>query len=274
MLELPDPSQMTSDLDAYFDAAPRWDADAIEAGAFTLFVGRAAFGYYARPAVRHRGPIGPDDLAALEKVCAERDVPLEIEWVAETHPELAEIAATYGLETRSHALMVASAGDVETVKIEGVTIRIADPEEAAIKTGRAVADVSFIFGGTGVGANGPTQRDERTSQQSPELIAHLRERGRQGRTITAVAEDAGGVLATGSYQPTDGRAEILAVATLPSARRRGIAGALTGLLARHALDNGVHTVLLSAQDDDVARVYKRIGFRRVGATGAAENPEE
>jgi hypothetical protein len=29
-------------------------------------------------------------------------------------------------------------------------------------------------------------------------------------------------------------------------------------------------LLLSAQDDDVARVYERAGFRRVGSTHAAE----
>lgn len=111
-----------------------------------------------------------------------------------------------------------------------------------------------------------------TPQQAPKLIAHLRERGRQGRTITAIAESDDGVLATGSYQPVDGLAEVLAVATLPSARRRGIAGALTGPLAQHALANGVGTVLLSAQDDNVAHVYERVGFRRVGSTGAAERP--
>jgi hypothetical protein len=44
---------------------------------------------------------------------------------------------------------------------------------------------------------------------------------------------------------------------------------VTALLANHAMQHGVRTVLLSAQDDDVARVYERVGFRRVGSTGAA-----
>ena len=48
-------------------------------------------------------------------------------------------------------------------------------------------------------------------------------------------------------------ATVLAVATLPSARRRGVGGALTAFLAQHAIANGVDQVLLSAQDEDVAR---------------------
>jgi predicted GNAT family acetyltransferase len=90
--------------------------------------------------------------------------------------------------------------------------------------------------------------------------------------MTAVAESEAGVLAVGSYQPVGETAELVGVATLPEARRRGLAGAVTALLARHALEHGVRNLLLSAQDDDVARVYERVGFRRVGSTHAAERP--
>ena len=88
----------------------------------------------------------------------------------------------------------------------------------------------------------------------------------------SVAEDpAEGVVAVGSYQPMGELAEIMAVATLPSARRRGLAGALTALLARHAHDEaGVRTVLLSAQDEAVARVDARVGFAQVGMAHAAD----
>ena len=68
-------------------------------------------------------------------------------------------------------------------------------------------------------------------------------------------------------------ATVLAVATLPSARRRGVGGALTAFLAQHAIANGVDQVLLSAQDEDVARAWERVGFRRVGSTGAAEQSD-
>ena len=51
--------------------------------------------------------------------------------------------------------------------------------------------------------------------------------------MTVLAEtDADGVVATGSYQPIETTAEVVSVATLPCARRRGIAGALTARLAQ------------------------------------------
>jgi predicted GNAT family acetyltransferase len=139
-------------------------------------------------------------------------------------------------------------------------------------SGRAVADVSFTFGGTATGPGGATERDAVVEGLSADLVDHLRDRDRRGLTITAVAESEAGVLAVGSYQPVGETAEVLGVATLPEARRRGLAGAVTALLARHALERGVRNLLLSAQDDDVARVYERVGFRRVGSTHAAERP--
>jgi predicted GNAT family acetyltransferase len=59
-------------------------------------------------------------------------------------------------------------------------------------------------------------------------------------------------------------AEIAGVATLPSARRRGYASQLTATLARDSVENDVHLIFLSAGDDDVARLYSRVGFRRIG----------
>jgi predicted N-acetyltransferase YhbS len=263
---------LITELDGYFDAAPRFDAEAVDAGVFTLFVSRSPFGYYARPALGQTAPIDAADLGALESVRAAHGVPVEIEWIHEVHPELAASAVHFGLDVRSHALMVASPGRVAASPPDRVAVRVVEPNEQAIEAGRAVAEVSFGFGGTGTGADGPAQRDARIPQLSTALMAHLRERGRAGRTVTAVAESDDGVLAVGYYQPVDGLAEVLAVATLPSARRQGLAGAVTALLANDAMQHGVRTVLLSAQDDDVARVYERVGFRRVGSTGAAQRP--
>jgi len=65
-------------------------------------------------------------------------------------------------------------------------------------------------------------------------------------------------------------AEVAGVATLPSARRRGLGAAITAALARHAVDSGADVVLLSAGSDDVARVYVRVGFRRIGTACIAE----
>ncbi len=257
-------------MDAYFDAAPRADAEPVETGAFTLFVGRTPSSYYARPASAHRKPITSADLGTLEKACVEHGVDLAIEWVHEVHPELVELAGAYGLEVSTHALMVAAASNVVAREVADVRLRIIDAGDAAVSSGRAVADVSFTFGGTGIGPAGATERDVVATGLSADLVEHLRDRVRRGLTVTAVAESDAGVLAVGSYQPVGELAEVVAVATLPDARRRGLAGAVTALLARHAREHGVPDLLLSAQDDDVARVYERVGFRRVGSTHAAE----
>ena len=81
----------------------------------------------------------------------------------------------------------------------------------------------------------------------------------------AVAEDASGPVAAGSHQPVAGVTEIVGVATLPSARRRGLGALVTAALVQDARTTGVRLVFLSAGSDDVARVYEKVGFAR-GAT--------
>ena len=66
--------------------------------------------------------------------------------------------------------------------------------------------------------------------------------------------------------------EIVGVATLPSARRRGLGTAVTAALVADARASGVSTIFLSAASDDVARVYERLGFVRVGHSGLASAP--
>jgi predicted GNAT family acetyltransferase len=57
--------------------------------------------------------------------------------------------------------------------------------------------------------------------------------------------------------------EVVGVATLPAARRQGLGQAVTGALVADALEHGAEIVFLSAGSDDIARLYARVGFRRV-----------
>ena len=54
------------------------------------------------------------------------------------------------------------------------------------------------------------------------------------------------------------------------ARRRGLAAAVTRALVDDARTAGVETVFLSADDENVARIYARLGFQRVGTALTAE----
>jgi GNAT superfamily N-acetyltransferase len=259
--------------DAYFDAAPRHDADAIAVGAFTLFVSRTPWAYYARPALGYGQAITLGDLDGLDGACRRYGVDLAIEWVDEIHPQLAAAAVGAGLDVSTYVLMAAAADEVSAPAVPGVALRVVEAGDPALADARAVADVAFGFGGCQRGGPGARQRDQAAARLGTELVEHLGDRARAGLTVTAVAESpTEGALATGSYQPVGAVAEIVGVATLPAARRRGLAGAVTAWLAAHAHQRGVRTLVLSAQNDDVSRIYQRAGFRRIGTTHAAERP--
>jgi predicted GNAT family acetyltransferase len=65
----------------------------------------------------------------------------------------------------------------------------------------------------------------------------------------------------------------MGIAVLPRARRQGLGAALCAVLAADAMARGVQTVFLSAEDDAVARVYRRVGFSRVGTAMIAERDQ-
>jgi ribosomal protein S18 acetylase RimI-like enzyme len=135
-----------------------------------------------------------------------------------------------------------------------------------------VPAVAFGHPGTAIGEAGPAERDKIAADHDGGTIEMLRERLRSGQSVLAAAFGPDGPLAAGSCQAVDGVAEITGVGVLPSSRRRGLAAAITALLARDALDRDVQTVFLSASDDAVARVYARTGFREIGTAMIAEPP--
>jgi predicted GNAT family acetyltransferase len=77
---------------------------------------------------------------------------------------------------------------------------------------------------------------------------------------------------SGRFSAVDGVAEIVGVGTVPAYRRRGLGAAVTAALTAEALMRGVEVVFMSAGDDDVARVYRRIGFADVGTACIAAPP--
>ena len=98
----------------------------------------------------------------------------------------------------------------------------------------------------------------------------MRARLAAGQTVTAAALLGATPVAVGSHQPVGAVTEVVGVATLPAVRRRGLGLAVTSLLVEDAARRGIATAFLSAGDDAVARVYARLGFRRVGTACIAE----
>lgn len=257
-------------LDAYLDAVPRPSTTAYEVGPLTVFVSHSGWPYYARPRIGRTDRIRTGDVVAARQTQRQLGVPEAFEWVAQTAPELAGAAVEADLSVVEHSLLV---HDPEAVVDwprlpDGVRVRLLSPDDGALASALAVAEVAFANGGTATGAAGVA--DRATAAENPERVERTRERLRRGLAVMAVAEGVDGPLAIATHQPVDDVTEVVGVATLPIARRQGLGAAVTAALVADAYGRGATTVMLSAADDDVARVYERIGFARVGSVGAAE----
>jgi ribosomal protein S18 acetylase RimI-like enzyme len=264
-------------LERFYDALPRSDARAEEFGGLVLFVREGAgWPFYARPRPRAETPSAADITAVRQR---QRDLglPEAFEWVHENAPDLLAVARSAGLEVLLAPLMVLeNAALIPDLPVTGATIRLLDPAgpgfAADLAAGRAVAQLGFgapsgggvISGALVAEPAGPRERDL-VPAPADEAIQSARKGAAEGRFANAVVESSSeGIVASGMYQRVRDVAEIAGVATLPSARRRGYASQLTATLARHALREGAHVIFLSAGDEDVARLYSRVGFRRVG----------
>jgi GNAT superfamily N-acetyltransferase len=200
----------------------------------------------------------PGDVAAVRARQAELHVPQMFEWVHETAPSLRGAIDADVIEVPLLVLDRALWRPVEVPP--GTTLRVLDADDAALPAAIGVEYVAFAAPGTAPGPQAIAERD--VYEVDAARLAYLRERIRRGTSFTAVAENGYGPVAVGTLRPVGTVAEIVAVATLPAVRRHGLGAAITALLVEHALALGVGTVFLSAADDDVARIYERLGFRR------------
>ncbi|BCB88429.1 GNAT family N-acetyltransferase [Phytohabitans suffuscus] len=262
-------------LERFYDAVPRDGAHTEDFGGLVLFVRDGpGWPFYARPRLGVEEPPSAADITSVRARQRAIGAPEAFEWVHEVTPDLLAVARSAGLAVLEAPLMVL---DPSALAIPvGADVRFLDHEAPSFATDvavrRAVGAVGFGAPGTSNGPAGPKDRDAAVLPVSAEELADERRMMDAGRRASALGylsppvadPDLRGVLASGILQRVDGVAEIAGVATLPTARRRGLGAAVTAALARHALDAGVDLVFLSAGSDDIARVYARVGFRRVG----------
>lgn len=279
---------MTSDqnalarIGAYCDAAPRPTSVQEDVGPFTLFLSTGAFPYYARPRLGTFDGFGPEEVAAVRARQIERGVPECFEWIDDLALGLDDVLAESGLEVAHRPLLVLD----ELVRVDppdGVRLRFMDPEASLEEWTRAVAavDLGFSTRGTNVGTTGPAELESLLAQAKPERMAYFRWLAEVGLMRWLVAEDASGPVGGGRYHPrqvdVDGEVrtvtEITGIATMASMRRRGIGAALVSTLVEDAYAHGIDDIFMGATDDPVARVYERVGFRRIG-TNCEANPAQ
>lgn len=261
-------------LEEYHDAVPRHGARVEEHGPLTLFAreGRG-WPFYAR---RTRGWSGTLNASDVQKVRArqrELGIPESFEWIAETTPKVRAAVEESGLVVHEHPLMVLDPG-TPAVPLGGlpgsIEVRIVSADDPMPPGALAVPHLAFAEPGTRVGLAGTPQLAEAIDARVADgSVDHAIVRIRAGLTVVAAADEHGSALSAGQHQPLAGVSEIVGVGTLPAVRRRGLAFAVTAALVADARSQAA-TVFLSAGHDDVARVYARLGFRRIGTALIAE----
>ncbi|GAA1628499.1 GNAT family N-acetyltransferase [Actinoplanes couchii] len=273
-------------LERFYDALPRPWARTEEIGSLVLFVRDGeGWPYYARPRLGSHVPSAADvtDVRSRQR---ELGLPETFEWVHETTPDLLAVTRSAGLDVLLAPLLTLDrAALVPDLPMRDAEVRRLHPDDptfpADLRASRAVARLGFaapahqspldLTGNTLlIEAAGPAERDS-GELLTAEAVRHARTMYATGDYLTVVAESPSeGILATATAQRSGDVAEVVGVATLPSARRRGYASQLTATLAGMLLAEGVDLVFLSAGDDDVARLYTKVGFRRLGTACVAE----
>jgi ribosomal protein S18 acetylase RimI-like enzyme len=275
-------------LERFYDAVPRPYVTTEDFGGLVLFVREGeGWPYYARPRLGAETPSAAD-ITAVRRRQRELGIPEAFEWVHETTPDLLAIARSAGLDVHLAPLLILDpAALLPELPVPGATIRLLDPRSPTfgddLAAARAVARLGFgapanatpmeeaIAGPLVILEAGPAERDAALIPLPPEQLKQMRDRSSGTDYLTAVADSpTDGILATGSLQRAGDISEVVGVATLPSARRHGYASQLTATLAHQTIATGATTVFLSAGDDDVARLYTRVGFRRIGTACVAE----
>ncbi|MFR9777835.1 GNAT family N-acetyltransferase [Micromonospora sp. MS34] len=264
-------------LERFYDAVPRDAARAEEYGPLVLFVrDGAGWPFYARPRPGATEPASLADVTAIRARQRELGLPEVFEWVHEVTPDLLAVARSAGLSVLEAPLMVLDPERLpDPATLSDVPVRVLDPADpgfaADVAVRRAVASVGFSNGGTARGEAGPADRDAAVARLDVAALEEEAVRIADGRRISVLAgtpED--GALASGMAMRVGDVAEIAGVATLPVARRRGLGAAVTATLAHELRTAGTDLIFLSAGSEEIARVYLRVGFRRVGTACIAE----
>ena len=180
-------------------------------------------------------------------------------------PGLVETVERSGLPVERLPLMTLS-GPVAAVPVSGVRVRIVAPDDPDLARITATVSLGFRSPGTEIGPVGPAERDAASAGDVEGSANGCGRTDRDGRRRGCDRA----ARAAGSHQPVAGVTEIVGVATLPSARRRGLGALVTAALVEDARRAGVRTVFLSAGSDDIARVYEKVGFARVATACIAQ----
>ncbi|WP_030243030.1 MULTISPECIES: GNAT family N-acetyltransferase [unclassified Streptomyces] len=263
-------------IEQYYATVPLLFSEAEEFGPLRLFVRRKPGAPYyggpshAQPTAGGASAVTAADIARVRARQRELGVPEAFEWLAEVAPRLRSGVEAAGLPVAERPLMVLDPHhQLQPQPLpEGVTLRALTADDPALPAALALPRLAFAKEGTAVGPAGRKELSEVAGELTENgTVATVRPTIRAGhKTLVAALAPDGTPLAVGHYHPANATTEIGGIGTLPTARRQGLAAAVTAALAAHARDHGVNTVFLAYAEDAVARIYSRLGFRPAGST--------
>ncbi len=239
-------------------------------GPFVLHLQPYQGAFPARPHPAERGrAFTAAEVADLLRTQRERQAPRGLEWLAETAPALRAACEEAGLVVRERpVLLIDPCGDDARAAVSAPVppsdARLLASNDWRVEHAIAVAHVGFAYPGTDRGPEG--RASVAVLLASGDLRREAAEAARRihaGTRVLAIAETSEGPVATGQFNTLDDLAEIIAVATLPEARRRGHASAVLRTLIAEARSRRLRTMFLTAADEEVARIYEAVGFRRL-----------
>ncbi|MET9668422.1 GNAT family N-acetyltransferase [Streptomyces sp. NPDC006475] len=263
-------------IERYYATVPLLFADVEEFGPLRLVVrkepGTPYYGgpSHAQPTPESSEGVTAADIARVRARQRELGVPEAFEWLAEAEPLLRARMEAVGLPVEERPLMALDPRHPVPAQPlpDGVTIRALPADDPALPAVLALPRLAFAEAGGALASAGREELAGVAEELAADgTVATARPAIRAGyKTLIAALAPDGTPLAAGHYHPANGTTEIGGIGTLPTARRQGLAAAVTAVLAGHARDHGVHTVFLAYAEDGVARIYRRLGFRPAGIT--------
>jgi len=241
-----------SPIEAYYDAVPRVAATTEEVGPFTLFLADEGIGwqFYARPRLGLDTEVTADDVRAVLARQDELGKPRQIEWIDEVTPSLLPAVREALADARIEEcpLLVLPVDAVVPVVGPGRYVDLAADDP----------DLGWVSGAQDAAFGEHDDVVDKPVGRRPELIAD------GSLVVVAAYDESGQLIGGGSAAPRGDTSELMGIATVPTARRRGHGAAITAALVAAVRHRGVQQVFLSAASDDAASIYRALGFERVG----------
>jgi ribosomal protein S18 acetylase RimI-like enzyme len=228
-------------------------------GPFVALVDRVSASAWASLAVPAPGvPAGTDweaVLPALEAHFSTRGRALRFEFLEDLFPTLgtALVQAGWQLSSRDPLFTCSPPELVPAAPVPGLSL---EPLDAGSSD-----DLVELFLGVQHGSFEPEKPREPSSGERQQL----RSRMLLGAIRCVLARLDGVPAGAGSSLPAAGLAEVAGIGTLPAFRAKGIGSAITARLAADLFATGTDTAWLTAGSDVAAGVYRRLGFRPLGA---------